>query len=52
MARPIAFFVIAIGEYPTSPSKPSPGTCRTSNGCSLTIDFLLIGASSELTVYS
>lgn len=25
IASPIAFFAIAIGEYPTSPSKPSPG---------------------------
>ena len=32
IASPMAFFAIAIGEYPTSPSKPSPGICSTSEG--------------------
>lgn len=26
---PIAFLAIAIGEYPTNPSKPSPGIFKT-----------------------
>ena len=32
IAMPIAFFAIAIGLYPTRPSKPSPGICSTSDG--------------------
>ena len=52
IAMPMAFFAIAMGEYPTSPSKPSPGMCSTSEGCSRTRLPLTVGASSMLTVYS
>ena len=32
IAMPMAFFAIAMGLYPTSPSKPKPGMCSTSDG--------------------
>ena len=32
MARSMAFFAMAMGLYPTRPSKPSPGICSTSEG--------------------
>ena len=47
IAMPIAFFAIAIGEYPTSPSKPNPGMCRTLYGVSRTVVFFMVSASSE-----
>ena len=51
IAIPIAFFAIAIGEYPTSPSKPSPGMCSTSVGCRNTVFPFIVGASSLLVLY-
>ena len=52
MAIPTAFFAMAIGEYPTMPSNPSPGICSTSSGFSLTVLDVLYAPSSPCVVYS
>ena len=52
IAMPMAFFAIAMGEYPTRPSNPRPGICSTSEGCSRTVLPFMVGASSLLTRYS
>ena len=39
MNNGIEFFAIAMGEYPTSPSKPSPGICKTSDGGSIPVKY-------------
>ena len=49
---PIEFLAMAMGEYPTSPSKPSPGIWRTSSGLSLTIPPGIVGASDSIIWYS
>ena len=46
IARPIAFFAMAIGEYPTRPSKPRPGIWRTSEGRRTTVLPSIVAASS------
>ena len=52
IAIPMAFFAMAMGEYPTSPSNPRPGICRTSEGGSTTVLPFTVGTSSAPSVYS
>ena len=51
IAMPMAFLAMAMGLYPTRPSKPRPGMCSTSEGGRLTVTPFMVGASSVLVVY-
>ena len=49
IAIPIAFFAIAMGLYPTRPSNPRPGMCKTSLGLSVTdVPFIVATSSFDL----